>query len=332
MPRRTIKHWQALIVAVAWFTQPTVGSTASSQTHRLLIVMEGRASRVQPQEQGLRDGLEELGYIEGKNLVTDRINEEGVERLRTSVASYVQKQRVDLIVTLGMAETAAAKNVTTKLPIIFLPVGNPVQSGFVKSLAIPGANITGLTFYTGFENIGKQFEVFTEVVPSMRQVLILSDGRYPSGGQRLKSITSIAQHFGIELNSQSVKSVADGISAVAALPKAARKSGIFIFCSGLFRDLKDLAAVATKKRLPLFGCNAFQVAEQDVLLSYAPDLYSMGYRGAALADKVLKGVKPQTLPVETPIKFELVINRRTATAIGLKIRPEMLTLADRVFD
>jgi putative ABC transport system substrate-binding protein len=327
-----IKQWKALIVAVVWFTQPTVGSTASSQTHRLLIVMEGRASRVQPQEQGLRDGLEELGYIEGKNLVTDHLNEEGVERLRTSVASYVQKQRAELIVTLGMVETAAAKNATTKLPIIFLPVGYPVQSGFVKSLAIPGTNLTGLTFYTGFENLSKQLEVFTDVVPSMRRVLAFSDGRDPNGGQGLKSIKGVAQHLGIELTNRTVNSVADAVLAVTALPKAARKSGIFIFCSGLFRDLKDLATVATKERLPLFGCNAFQVAEQDVLFSYAPDLYSIGYRGAALADKILKGAKPQTLPVETPIKFELVINRRTATAIGLKIRPEILTLADRVFD
>ena len=290
MPQPTIKHWQALVVAVAWFTQPTLGSTASSQAHRLIIVTEGRASRVQPQEQGLRDGLEELGYIEGKNLVTDRINEEGVERLRASVASYVQKQRVDLIITLGMVETAAAKNVTTKLPIIFLPVGNPVQSGFVKSLAIPGANITGLTFYTGFENIGKQFEVFTDVVPSMRHVLILSDGngiRVAAKGSRVSR--ALLSTSALSSTNRTVNSVADAISAVAALPKPARKSGIFIFCSGLFRDLKDLAAVATKERMPLFGCNAFQVAEQDVLLSYAPDLYSMGYRGAALADKILKG-------------------------------------------
>ncbi len=245
-----IKQWKALIVAVMWFTQPTVGSTASSQTHRLLIVMEGRASRVQPQEQGLRDGLEELGYIEGKNLVTDRINEEGVERLRTSVASYVQKQRADLIVTVGMVETAAAKNATTKLPIIFLPVGHPVQSGFVKSLAIPGTNLTGLTFYTGFENLSKQLEVFTDVVPSMRRVLTLSDGRDPSSGQGLKSIKGVAQHLGIELTNRTVNSVADAIPAVAALPKAARKNGIFIFCSGLFRDLKDLATVATKEQCP----------------------------------------------------------------------------------
>jgi putative ABC transport system substrate-binding protein len=93
-----------------------------------------------------------------------------------------------------------------------------------------------------------------------------------------------------------------------------------------------LAAVATKHRLPLFGCNAFQVAEQKVLLSYAPDLYSLGYRGAWFVDQILKGAKPQTLPVETPAKFDLAINLRTAAEIGLTIAPQVLMLADRVFE
>ena len=107
--------------------------------------------------------------------------------------------------------------------------------------------------------------------------------------------------------------------------------GVYVFCSGLFKDAEGLAAAATKRKLPLFGCNAFQVAEQSVLLSYAPDLYSLGYRGAWFVDRIFKGAKPQDLPVETPRKFDLVINNKVASEIGLKIAPEMLMLADRVF-
>ena len=95
-------------------------------------------------------------------------------------------------------------------------------------------------------------------------------------------------------------------------PIPAMSAGVFVFCSGLFKDVEGLAAAATKRKLPLFGCNAFQVAEQNVLLSYAPDLYSLGYRGAWFVDRILKGAKPQDLPVETPRKFELVINNKVA--------------------
>ena len=126
-------------------------------------------------------------------------------------------------------------------------------------------------------------------------------------------------------------STAEAARKIASLANPGMSAGVFVYCSGLFKDVEGLAAAATKRKLPLFGCNAFQVAEQNVLLSYAPDLYSLGYRGAWFVDRILKGAKPQDLPVETPRKFELVINNKTAVDIGLKIPPEMLMLADRVF-
>ena len=198
---------------------------------------------------------------------------------------------------------------------------------------VPGTNLTGLTFFTGSENLGKQLEVFKQVVPSLDKVGILFDGRLksPALSESWKRLVVVASWLGIHLTEMPVASAAEASSKIASLPNPAMSGGVFVFCSGLFKDAEGLAAAATKRKLPLFGCNAFQVAEQNVLLSYAPDLYSLGYRGAWFVDRIFKGAKPQDLPVETPRKFELVINNRVASEIGLKIAPEMLMLADRVF-
>jgi putative ABC transport system substrate-binding protein len=146
-----------------------------------------------------------------------------------------------------------------------------------------------------------------------------------------KRLAVVASWLGIQLIEWPVMSTVEASYKIASLPNPAMNAGVFVFCSGLFKDAEDLAAAATKRKLPLFGCNAFQVAEQSVLLSYAPDLYSLGYRGAWFVDRIFKGAKPQDLPVETPRKFELVINNRIAGEIGLSISPGILMLADRVF-
>lgn len=299
----------------------------------VVVVMEGRNIRFQPQVNGLRDGLEELKYVEGENLTWHRVDGGNGEELRLNLKSLLQKQRVDVLVPLGTAETAVAKEVAAGVPMVFLPAADPVKSGFVRSLASPGTNLTGLTFFTGSENLGKQLEVFKQVVPSLDRVGVLFDARLKSSAlsESWKRLAVVSSWLGIHLTELPVTSAAEASSKITSLPNPAISAGIFIFCSSLFKDAEGLAAAATKRRLPLFGCNAFQVAEQNVLLSYAPDLYSLGYRGAWFVDRIFKGAKPENLPVETPRKFELVINTRVAGEIGLRISPEMLMLADRVF-
>lgn len=320
-------RWRILVLGTISLTQLAL-SPAPKSPHRIAIVMEGYTKRIQPQEQGLSDGLAELGYVNAKHIVFERLQGEGYKQIHSMLVSYVPRQKPDLIVTLGTTETSAAKEVTHTIPIVFLPASDPVNSGFVQSLAKPATNLTGLTFYTSFENVGKQLEVFKDVVMPLRRVMALLDGSDPTSGERLKKIKAIAPRLGIELTERFVRSFAE----LASLRKGTTTVGLFSVCSGLFKDLEALASVARKHRLPLFGCNAFQVAEQRVLLSYAPDLYSLGYRGAWFVDQILRGAKPQTLPVETPAKFDLVINLRTAAAIGLTIAPQVLMLADRVFE
>jgi putative ABC transport system substrate-binding protein len=311
-----------------------IGPAQKPGTLHIVIVMEGRNIRLQPQLNGLRDGLEELKYIEGENLNWQRIDGGTSEELRANLKKLLlQRQRVDVLVTLGTTETNVAKEIAPKIPMVFLPAADPVKSGFVHSLASPGTNLTGLTFFTDSENLGKQLEVFKQIIPSLNKVGVLFDGRSKSAApsESWNRFAVVASWLGIHLTEIPVTSAAEASRKIASLPNPAMSAGIFVFCSGLFKDAEGLAAAATKRKLPLFGCNAFQVAEQNVLLSYAPDLYSLGYRGAWFVDRIFKGAKPQDLPVETPRKFELVINSKVASEIGLKIAPEMLMLADRVF-
>ena len=295
--------------------------------------MEGYNIRLQPQINGLRDGLEELKYVEGENLKWQRIEGGTSEELRTNLKSVVERQRMDVLVTLGTTETNLAKEVAPSIPTVFLPAADPVKSGFVRSLPSPGTNLTGLTFFTDNENLGKQLEVFKQVVPSLDKVGVLFDSRLksPALSENWKRLTIVGSWLGIRLIELPVTSSAEASRKIASFPNQTMSFGVFVFCSGLFKDVEGIASAATKRKLPLFGCNAFQVAEQNVLLSYAPDLYSLGYRGAWFVDRIFKGAKPQDLPVETPRKFELAINSKVASEIGLKISPEMLMLADRVF-
>jgi ABC-type uncharacterized transport system substrate-binding protein len=308
-------------------------SPVDKRIRRLVIVMEGHNIRLQPQIGGLRDGLEELKYVRGENLDWQVVEGGSPDELRSKLKTLIQREQIDLLVTLGTFETVIAKEFAGKIPIVFLPAADPIRSDFVHSLARPGTNLTGLTFFSDSQSVGKQLEVFKQVVPSLRKVWTLFDDRIKSGpnNENWARLTAVAAWLGIELSEQPVLSSADAARKIASLPGAGPTGGAFIICSGLFKNLETIASAAIRQKLPLFGCNAFQVAEQNVLLSYASDLYSLGYRGAWFVDRIFKGAKPHDLPVETPRRFELVINHKAAEEIGLKIAPEMLMLADRVF-
>ena len=294
--------------------------------------MEGRNIQLQPQINGLRDGLEELGYAEGENLHWQQVGGGTQEELRANLKARLDKQPVDVIIALGTTETNVAKEVAPKIPTVFLPAADPVKSGFVRSLASPGTHLTGLSFFMGSESVGKQLEVFKQFIPALRRVGVVFDGRLKSAAlsESWNRLAAVASWLGVNLTELPATSTAEASHKIISRPQGTN-AGIFVLCSGLFKNLEELAAAATKQKLPLFGCNAFQVAEQNVLLSYAPDLYSLGYRGAWFVDRIFKGTKPQDLPVETPRKFELVVNNRIAGEIGVKIPPGMLMLADRVF-
>jgi putative tryptophan/tyrosine transport system substrate-binding protein len=319
------------VLALAAIAKP--GAAGTSKEYRVAVVRHGPAGTDQPQINGLRAGLEELRYSEGGNLHLDFLDDENLPLLRDRLRDELKRGDIDLIISLGTVETSVAREVAGKVPIVFMPATDPVQSGFVASLATPRTNLTGLTYFIDSESVGKQLEVFKEVVPSLRYVTVLTDGRRDGGmndGLRAR-LRSAAARVAMELSEMPVTSTAAAASDVLSAPRRPG-SGLFVICTGLFRNLSGLAAVAIKLRVPLFGCSAAQVAEQRVLMTYAPDLYAIGYRGAWYVDRILKGTAPRLIAVETPRKFDLVINRTAAQEIGLQLPPEMLMLADRVLD
>ena len=280
---------------------------------------------------GLRDGLREAGYLEGKNLQLNIPNVKSYDDLRSLAREYVEK-RVDAIVTNSGTATFIARDATKEIPIIFIwGVGDPVGSGLVKSLARPESNITGLTFEAGDQMYPKRLELFKEAVPSLRRVALLYNarGENPAHLIRRDLIHEIAPKLGLKLNEKPAKSVADIDEALRIVSKQ-NSDGIFVICSSLFQErAKKINEVAIQKKLPAYECDPGG-GSTDRLLFYDPDRYSMSHRGAWYVDRVLKGAKPAELPVEQPTKFEFVINLKTAKQIGVTIPPTVLARADRV--
>jgi len=281
---------------------------------------------------GLRDGLKEFGYVEGKNLFLDTPGNKTADDLSTVAKAYKEK-RVHVIVTVGGTSTGIAKDVNQEIPIVFLNVTDPVRLGFVKSLARPGTSLTGLTGYPDHELQGKRLEIFKELVPTLRRVVVLYNARAdaPHHTMALGVVQKTAPNLGLKVTAKPVKSASEIEPALASVSRE-NSDGIFMICSSLFRDFKKIANIAGEKRLPLMGCFAERVAEHGSLAEYDTDRYHMGRRGAWYVDKILKGAKPADLPVEQPMKFELVINLKTAKALGLNISPEVLMWADEVIE
>lgn len=261
-----------------------------------------------PQINGLRAGLKEAGYVEGQNLLLNMPNIKTYDELRPISKGYAEK-KADIIVTQGGTATSIAKEATREIPIVFIwGIPDPVKSGFVKSMARPETNITGLSSFTDPEIFGKRLQLFKELVPSMRRIALLYNARGESPGHAmsLEVVRNTAPTLGLKLAEKPIKSAGQAVESLLSISKETT-DGIFIIGSGLFAEpCKRIATIAMQKRLPLSGC--IGAAEQVVLSSYEPDGYRVGHRGAWYVDRILKGSKPQDLPVEAPTKFEFIIN------------------------
>jgi putative tryptophan/tyrosine transport system substrate-binding protein len=301
---------------------------AEKQTgmHKIAILSFGDLQR--PLIKGLRYGLRKLGYLEGKNLLLDMPLLTTVSDVRALVDGYARSKSIDVIVTAGGIVTSIAKDLIPKHPIVFIAVLDPVSSGIVESLARPGISITGITYDASVVTQGKRLEIFKAFVPSVRRVLVLYDDREENRvrDEMTTVVRNVALRADIKLEERPVKSVQEAARIVSSF---SRSDGIFTVCTTLFSNLHPIAMIARERSLPLSGCSTTHV-EDGALLAYAPDLYQIGFRGASFVDRILKGTKPQNLPVENPTKFELIVNLKTANAIGITIPPEVLQQADKV--
>jgi ABC-type uncharacterized transport system substrate-binding protein len=279
---------------------------------------------------GVRDGLKDAGYVEGKNLVLDISVKQNYEELRPIAKAYVEK-KLDVIVGIGATVPLIAKELTQDIPVIFVGASDPIATGLVKSIAHPEANVTGVTGRTDLEVHGKRLEIFKEAVPSLRRLAVLYNarGENPGHAKSLALVQKVAPDIGVKLVEKPIKSTAD-LDRVLSSASRDTIDGLFPICATLLRgQFKEIATVALQKKLALMGCTADET-EKGALLSYDADRYRIGRRSAWYIDRILKGTKPQDLPVEAPTYFELVINLKTAKQIGLTIPPNVLARADKV--
>ena len=281
---------------------------------------------IEQRDETFRKGLRELGYIEGQNLVIEwRFAEEKPERLPTLAAELVAL-KVEVIVTYTTPAIRAAKQSTTTIPIVMANVGDPIAAGFVESLARPGGNITGLSNLSPALG-GKRLEILKEVSPKIARVAIFWNPE--AHAPALKELESVAPALRVQLRSVTLRTIDDIESAFETAVKG-QSEGLITLPNSLLVDQRaKITSLALKKKLPAIFPNR-EIADAGGLMAYGPDINENHRRAAVYVDKLLKGTKPQDLPVEQPMKFEFVINLKTAKQIGLTIPPNVLVRADRV--
>ena len=280
--------------------------------------------------EAFRQGLRDRGWVEGQNIVVEyRWTEGRFERLPSLVEELV-RLKVDLIVAPTSIYTGAAKRATSTIPIVFASHADPIGSGHVASLARPGTNATGLTVVMS-ETMAKSVELLKAAVPGLRRVAVIWDPATPSHAPALKAVEATGRALGLRLQPLAVRSVTEFDSAFSAIAQE-HAGAVLVLSTPLFMGgAKRLAELAMTHKLPtMFGPR--EHVEAGGLMSYSPDRADLYRRAAIYVDKILKGANPADLPVQQATNFELVINLKTAKALGLTIPQPLLLRADQIID
>ena len=275
----------------------------------------------------LRAGLRDLGYVEGKNIVIEFRWADGKYERLPELASELARLKVDVIVTHG-AGTKPAQSAATTIPIVTY-IGDAVGAGFAASLARPGGTITGSSFF-GPEIAATRIELLKEAVPRITQVALLGNSASSTGSAALQAMEVTARHLKLGLQRYDVKSPAEFESAFSAMSKNHASAIVILDDPMLVANFKALADLAIKHRLPAIGFTGF--ADAGGLMTSGPSLVELWRRHAYFVDKILKGGNPATIPIEQPTRFELVINLKTAKALGIKIPQTLVQRADKVIE
>ena len=290
--------------------------------------MSGRFG-IDLREEALRQGLRQLGYIEGKNLVIEWRFAKGNRKRRAKLAAELVRLKLDVIVTPGIGSTLAVKKATSTIPIVMANVPDAVQLGIVASLARPEGNITGLTTQNS-DLAGKRLELLKEAFPQISRVAALWDPSTSRGGAdaHFKGTEAAARVLGVQLQSLEVRRPYDLENAFRTAVKA-RAEAISVMGAGLPNHRARIVKLAVKNRLPVMY-SSLRYVRAGGLMAYAPDRVDLFRRAAIYVDKILKGAQPGDLPIEQPTRFELVINLKAAKQIGVTITPGVLYRADKV--
>ncbi len=278
---------------------------------------------------GFLRGMRELGYIEGKNLVIEWRYADGVPDRLPGLAAELVRLNVDVMVTGGWPAASAAQKATTTIPIVMGSASNPVDAGLVKSLARPGGNITGVSVFTDLHP--KRLEMLLIMVPNLTRVAVLVNPRDSLHMATLKSVQAAAQQTVVKVLPVEVRTPQE-IETAFSLMAREKVGAVIVAGGGLFNQHEiRIADLSAKKRLPSISSRG-EFAEAGGLMSYGDSRAETFRRAATLVNKILRGAKPGDLPVEQPTKFELIINGKTAKALGITIPQLLLVRADRVIE
>lgn len=316
----------SILLACLGGALPALAGESTPRVPQVGLVL-GEAS---PRLEAFRQGLRALGYVEGQNIALDtRLTGGKYEALRQLAAELVAR-KVDVILTGGHTATRAAMEATSTIPIVFGSASDPLGSGFVKSLARPGGNATGLSLLSR-ELTEKRFEILHEAVPKATRVAVLYTPDSQASAMQLEQTEIIARKIRIALHSFKVQAPSDFDAAFAGAVQGRAEALLIVQSTFTLAHRKQLTALAAKHRFPaMYGSNEF--VEIGGLLSYGADALDMYRRAASYVDRILKGAKPGDLPVEQPTKFELAVNLKTARALGLTLPPSVLVRAEQVIE
>jgi putative tryptophan/tyrosine transport system substrate-binding protein len=320
--------WLLSSLTLSILLAPLAGDAQPPAKVPRIGILTPAAEASTPLFEAFRQGLRELGYVEGQNIVLEfRLAAGWMDRLQ-DLAAELARLKVDVILTDSPAATQAAKHATTTIPIVGATVGDPVQAGLIASLARPGGNVTGLTLLVPGLN-GKRLELLKEAVPGVAQVAVLWNPTNPAATQYLRETEAAAPSLHLRLQALEVPGPDMIEAAFAAATKGQADALVTLPDAMLWNQRTKVADLAAQHRLPaLFPEREF--VDAGGLLSYGPSVPANFHRAAVFVDKILKGGKPADLPVEQPSRFELVINLKTAKALGLIIPPALLFQADVV--
>jgi len=320
--------WSSILVVAVLLA---VGVIADAQQPKKLprigFLSAASSSAISARVEAFRQGLRELGYVEGKNIFIEWRFAEGKSDRLASLAAELVRLKVDVIVAEAPTSTRSAKQATVTIPIVMMFDDDPVGSGFVASLARPGGNITGLSTLSP-EISGKQLEILKEIVPKLSRVGVLGDVTRPGIPQELREINVAADAFRVQVQYLEVRGSKDIEIAFRAAIKE-RVDAVLVLGPVLTSERKQVVELAVKSRLPAIYAREEPV-EDGGLMSYGVSIADLSRRTATYVDEILKGAKPADLAVEQPKNFELIINLKAAKQIGLTIPPNVLARADRV--
>ena len=292
--------------------------------------LSGDKSANSPFFDAFRGGMRELGYVEGRNLVIEARFAEGAPERLDSLAAELVQLKPQVIVTQGGPATHPVLRAGATMPVVFGYSGDPVEGKVVASYAHPGGNFTGVSMLS-LELVGKRMGLFKEALPGLKRVAIIVGPEHPGEQGELRASQAAAKSLGLSIDYHPVRTEAELDNAFAALLKA-RDEAIVVFPDAFtMRYSEKIAAFSVANRIPAISGWA-QFAERGNLLSYGPNLRDVYRRLANYVDRIAKGAKPADLPVELPTTVELVVNLKTAKALGVKIPQSILARADRVIE